>query len=100
MPAAKPKAREGITMVELDGEAVLYDDEGGDLHHLNRTATLVFGLCDGTGTAKELSIDLSQVFGVPVAEVEPQVRRLIREFRKAGLLEPGANGKRTATRER
>ena len=47
MPLVKPKVRDGLTVVELDGEAVIYDEETTELHHLNPTATIVFGLCDG-----------------------------------------------------
>lgn len=86
--AVKPKVREDLTVVELDGEAVIYDEETADLHHLNPTATIVFGLCDGTATMAEMAADLSAVFAVPVHEIEPEVRALIRRFRKVELLEP------------
>ncbi|HEX6331472.1 MAG TPA: PqqD family protein [Actinomycetota bacterium] len=91
MPAVKPRVRDGLTVVELDGEAVIYDEDGGDLHHLNPTATIVFGLCDGTSTMKQMSQDISEAFGVPAGEVEHQIRVLIRSFRKAKLLEPSAS---------
>jgi PqqD family protein of HPr-rel-A system len=87
VPALKPRIREDLTVVELDGEAVVYDEETADLHHLNRTATIVFGLCDGSATMAEMAADLSAVFEVPVHEVEPEVRALIRRFRKVDLLE-------------
>jgi hypothetical protein len=88
VPLVKPKAREDLTVVELDGEAVIYDDDTTDLHLLNPTATIVFGLCDGTSTIESMSTDLSEAFGVPVGEIEEQTRRLIREFREAKLLVP------------
>ena len=88
MARIKPTAREGLTVVELDGEAVIYDEETSDLHHLNPTATIVFGLCDGSATIPDIATDISEAFGVPVNEVEAQVRTLIRQFRKVDLLEP------------
>jgi hypothetical protein len=93
MPPVKPKARDDLTVVELDGEAVIYDEETTELHHLNPTATIVFGLCDGTSTMKQMSIDVSEAFGVPLEEVEPQIRTLIRSFRKVRLLVPSVNGR-------
>ena len=63
-----------LTVVELDGEAVIYDEETTELHHLNPTATIVFGLCDGSATMAEMAADISAAFGVPVQVVEPQVR--------------------------
>lgn len=92
MARVKPKVRSGLTVVELDGEAVVYDEETLDLHHLNPTATIVFGLCDGTETIPEMAGDISDAFGVPLDEVEPQIRGLLRQFRKAKLLEPSSNG--------
>ena len=94
MPATKPMIREGLTVVELDGEAVIYDEETSDLHHLNPTATIVFGLCDGSATIADISTDISEAFGVPADEVEGQVRTLIRQFRKAKLLAPNASSGR------
>ena len=82
----KPRVRKDLAVVELDGEAVIYDEDSGDLHHLNPTATLVFSLCDGTVTVAELSRDIGEIFEVPTDEVERQVRSLLRNFRTQRLL--------------
>jgi PqqD family protein of HPr-rel-A system len=83
----RPRARDGLTVLELDGEAVVYDEETGNLHYLNPTATVVFTLCDGTATASELSADVADAYGIPAGEVEPQLRRLLRQLKRIGLLE-------------
>jgi len=88
VPAVKPKVRDDLTVVELDRETVIYDEETTELHHLNRTATIVFGLCDGSVTMAEMAADLSAGFAVPRDELEPEVRALVRRFRKVQLLEP------------
>lgn len=90
----KPKARADLATVVLDGEAVIYDAENEELHHLNQTATLVLAMCEGEATIGEIASEISQAFGVPEAEVEPQVRTLLRQLRRARLLEPNANGTR------
>ena len=72
MPLVKPKVREETT----------------ELHHLNPTATIVFGLCDGSSTMADMASDISAVFEVPLQEVEPEVRAVIRRFRRVQLLEP------------
>jgi PqqD family protein of HPr-rel-A system len=82
----RPKMRDDLTVVELDGEAVIYDDRSGDLHHLNATAMLVAELCDGAATVGELTTDISRAFGVPEIEIERQIRILLRRLRRAGLL--------------
>jgi PqqD family protein of HPr-rel-A system len=83
----RPRAREDLATVELDGEVVIYDEASGDLHHLNPTATLVFSMCDGTATIAELAADIGEVFDVPTSDVERQVRSLLRQLRRQRLLE-------------
>ena len=94
MAAVKPMARDDLTIVELDGEAVIYDEQTADLHHLNPTATIVFGLCDGTATVSELATDMAEAFQVPVEEVESQLRSLLRSFRSQGLLAGNGTSRR------
>lgn len=96
MAAQKPKTRADLTVVELEGEAVIYDDESRQVHYLNRTATVVFNLCDGSSTIKELSADIADAFSLQPQEVERQVRTLIRSFREAGFLE-GSPAKSTSS---
>lgn len=85
MPA-KLKARDDLAIVELDGEAVIYDEEQGSLHHLNPTATLVFSLCDGSADLRQLTEELSETFSVPADDMEGQLAELVEELRDQGLL--------------
>ena len=85
MPA-KLKARDDLAIVELDGEAVIYDEEHGSLHHLNPTATLVFSLCDGSADLRQLTEELSETFSVPADDMEGQLAELVEELRDQGLL--------------
>jgi PqqD family protein of HPr-rel-A system len=91
VPAPKPKIRGDLAVEELDGEAVIYDEETQELHHLNATATIVFNLCDGTATASELAQEISTAFRVESSEVERHVRALLRDFRQKGLLQGRAS---------
>jgi hypothetical protein len=96
VPPVKPKVRADLAVVEVEGEAIIYDDGGKKLHHLNPTATIVFGLCDGRSTIPELSSDIAEAFGLPAPDVERQVRALLREFRRQEFLEPQPGGVKTA----
>lgn len=87
MPALKPKVRSDLSVVEMEGEAVIYDELTGQIHYLNRTATIVFNLCDGQATIPEFSRDIADAFSLRQPEVERQVRSLIKNFREAGFLE-------------
>lgn len=84
----RPAVRDDLTVVELDGEAVVYDGATGDLHHLNPTATIVFSLCDGTATVRDLADDIADAYRQPADDVERQIRALLRRFRTSGLLRP------------
>lgn len=105
MAAQKPKIRSDLTVVELEGEAVIYDDETRQVHYLNQTATIVFNLCDGSSTIKELAGDIADAFSLQQDEVERQVRTVLRNFREAGFMEgspsradPSTNGKASIPR--
>jgi hypothetical protein len=91
MAATKPRVRGDVTVCELDGEAVVYDPVDGLLHYLNHSAALVLDLCDGTATMRHMAEAISDVYEVPVADVEPRVRSGVRNLRKLGLLEQAAH---------
>ena len=87
MAALKPKVREDLVVVDIDGEAVVYDPAEVVLHHLNTTAAVVFKLCDGSGTTRELSEDIAEVLGMSVNTVLRQVQHVVSQFKQAGLLD-------------
>jgi PqqD family protein of HPr-rel-A system len=95
VPASKPRVRPDLTIVELDGEAVIYDELSGDLHHLNSAATLVLGLCDGTATGRQLASDIAEAYGLPRERVAAEVQAALREFRKSKLLAPSEKASRS-----
>lgn len=82
----RPRTRADLTVVELDGEAVIYDEINGDLHRLNPTATLVFSLLDGSATVEDLALDIAKAYGMPVDEITAQVRELANQFAASHLL--------------
>lgn len=98
MPRTFPRSRLDLTVVYLDDECVVYDEESGDLHHLNPTATVVLDLCDGSSTISELSSMVAAACDRPVADVEPGIRAAIRGFRRARLLDPPSASRRRAGR--
>jgi hypothetical protein len=87
MAALKPKTRSELGVVEVGDELVVFDPAAELVHHLNPSAALVFGLCDGTATMRETSVELAAATGRPQDEVERDVRALVRELRRAELLE-------------
>lgn len=88
MPASKPKVRQDLSLVLLDEEGVVFDPITNLLHYLNPTAALVFRLCDGTATAKETVQELALVYDVEPQELDAEVRKLVSQYQKLGLVEP------------
>jgi len=82
----RPHVREDLTIVELDGEAVVYDGVTGELHHLNPSATIVLSMCDGARTISAMAEAVSDAFDVALDDVTPQVSSVVERFAEAGLL--------------
>jgi len=87
MALVKPKRRADLAVVQIDGEAVIYDERSGHIHRLNQTATLVFECCDGRSTIPDVAADFAAVYGAPVGQMERQIRSVIRRFQLRDLLE-------------
>ena len=88
MPRLKPKVRDDLIVSDFVDELVVCKPSSGgmELHHLNGTATLVFRICDGSGTMDELAADIADAYGLPVPDVQRDVRTIVRRFRQLGLL--------------
>ena len=73
----RPVRRAGLSTVELDGEAVIFDEARQVVHALNSTGTLVWQVADGTSTLDELVAWLSESFALPSDQVGPQVSEMV-----------------------
>jgi len=88
MAATRPRVREEVTVCGIEGEAVVYDPDGSELHYLNHSAALVLDLCDGEATMKEMATAIADVYEEPIADVEKQVRSVVRQLQARSLLVP------------
>lgn len=88
-PDRMPRGRTDVDEEVLDGEAVVYDPRTGALHHLNATATAVWGLCDGETTVADAVRELADAFAAPAEQVRADVAALLGDLAERGLLEPG-----------
>ena len=88
MSATKPRLAEDVTVCDIDGEAVVYDPTGQQIHYLNYSAALMLDLCDGTATIRQMAEAVADVYEMQVDEVEKQVRKTVRDLRLRSLLEP------------
>lgn len=87
MARVKPRARAELEVVEIDGEAVVYDARSDGLHYLNHSSATVFALCDGESTIVDIVEAISDVYELPPDDADKQVRQLVRDLRTIDLLE-------------
>jgi hypothetical protein len=82
-----PRARSAKLVVrELVDETLVYDLEGHRAHCLNRTAALVWGLCDGKSTVSRISEKMAERLSARVPE--EVVCLALEQLADRGLLAP------------
>ncbi len=96
-PASVPVGRRSVGLIELDGQALIHDDERRHWVVLNPTAFAVWRCLDGSGTVAEIADDLSEVFRGEPKLVQEQTLHMVRVLGQQGLLEgivpvPGGPG--------
>jgi Coenzyme PQQ synthesis protein D (PqqD) len=86
-PEWAPARGDSVFTVAMEGEAVLLDEHGNRLHHLNHTAALLWLLFDGHTTLDELAAELSAELGAEKKVVLADVIGITRHLGDEGLLD-------------
>jgi Coenzyme PQQ synthesis protein D (PqqD) len=85
-PDFTPARGDAVFTVELDGEAVLLDEDRNRLHHLNHTATLLWLLFDGEISLDRLADEVSAELAVPKGTVLADALAVARHLAEEGLI--------------
>jgi hypothetical protein len=80
-----------VEAVDVDGELVLWEPLGNRVHRLDRTASLLWPLLDGTATVGELSEDVADVFGIDATQAATDLEALLGSLAQLGLLDDGSD---------
>jgi radical SAM protein with 4Fe4S-binding SPASM domain len=83
----RPKKRGDIVNGDVGDEVVIYDTKNDNVHHMNLLASVIWDLCDGNHTAKEITEEIVDVLKADPSQVEGDVSKMIEEFQGKGLLE-------------
>lgn len=84
--ARLPRAvTENLVIRELDDETLVYDMDRDEAHCLNRTAALVWKMCDGKTTVPTAAVKLRDELGMPVDK--DLVHFSIKQLQKFHLVE-------------
>lgn len=81
-----PIARSDLEVNEAEDGLVVYDGANDRVHHLDRTASIIFSLCTGASSEPEMVHHLATAFGQPAEEVAGHVAKALATFRAEGLL--------------
>jgi hypothetical protein len=81
-----PAFRDGVTIITVEDESILYEEATGAIHHLNHTATLVCGLIDNVSTIDQIIAQLEESFASNSEEIAMDVLDLVRELALRGLI--------------
>jgi len=88
-PSVVPRQRR-VEAFASDGESLLYSSTRDEASALNRTATEIWELCDGTLTVKAIARVLGQRYGVAEADLLADVTAAVTTLRTRGLVDvPG-----------
>lgn len=84
--SSAPRPRDDLAHVEIDGEAVIYDERSGAMHLLDPIATVVWGCLDGAVSLGQIARELADAFTADPSRVEGDVVAVVRSFGGQGLL--------------
>lgn len=73
--------------VEVDGEAVILDEEAERLHLLNPSASLLWACFDGESSLADICADLAEALGTPLEVVLADSLDALRKLVEEGLVE-------------
>lgn len=79
--------RRTVEAFASDGESLLYSAARDEASALNRTATEIWELCDGTKTIGAIAQALGRRYGVDEAHLLPDVAAAVAALRSRGLLD-------------
>jgi hypothetical protein len=82
-----PRLRDAVVAVPVAEEAVLYDEDTGDLHRLDEVAAIVCSRFDGSTSVERAVNELAAAFGAPREVVGADVLAMVRELGRKGLLD-------------
>jgi len=87
MNTTKPDRKPGIIAKDIGGETLLYSAEEEVIHVLNPTARLVWELCDGQHTVKDVERAIRAGFSVDEEhDVTGDIHQTLEIFAAKGLL--------------
>lgn len=87
-----PRPRPDLNARSVEGEWVVLDRAGGQVHQLNATASFVWSKLDGHTSPRDLAAAVAEAFDVEPEIAAQDVAVLLNQFRTLQLLERDPGG--------
>lgn len=81
-----PRPADGFHIEEMDGEFLLYHPGGDRIVQLNATAALVWRLCDGKRSLREIIVLLKEAYPDSADDVMADVPEVMTELAENGCV--------------
>jgi hypothetical protein len=80
-----PSMTSELELTDVEDGFVAYDPERDRVHFFNHTAAVVFELCDGTKSDKDIAVLLQRAYELPDPP-ETEVAECLTQLRSEGLI--------------
>jgi hypothetical protein len=87
----QPRRRSDLNYRTIEGQTVILNREGGRLHQLNETASLIWNCCDGVTKTSVIVDCLVDAYEVDAITARKAVDDVLSQLRSAKLLERCSN---------
>jgi PqqD family protein of HPr-rel-A system len=91
-PDFRPGKAADVLELDMGDGVILYNHDSSLVHHLNPSAALLWKLCDGEATVKELAGEIAEEYGLEPDKVLEEISGVIAEFDALNLVEDQALG--------
>ncbi len=82
----KPR-RKNFKIEKLEDDFILYNELNDEIFLLNKSSKIVFDMCDGNFTFKEIVDIISDSLKIPKEIISKDVKNILNEFLKKGIIE-------------
>lgn len=97
MKTIYPTQKDEVIWRRIGDTIVVIKEDGLSSHTLNKTASFIWELCDGTLEINEIAARLHEQFEVSLEEARTDVNNTVEELTMAGIVRK-AKGKKEKTR--
>ncbi len=82
-----PQKHSNVIAREIEGETVLLNEEKGEIHQLNQTASFIWQCCNGNNSIDDIIHLLNDKFQTETINIESDVIETLATLKKLNLLE-------------